>query len=222
MEQSALVATTTAKGGKGKTIAVIVGGLVVLGGGIAAYFLFFNKDANGQTFFKRKKAEADAKKLNDELAKEDKAKETGQPYTSPPAPSGFPIASGNRGAEVKRLQSALNKNFGKSLKADGAFGTKTLAALREIGYDVPVNEPTLKLIEAGTRKGGNVQSGKSAIAIVSGIPIYDIYNRDRVIMTTAKGSVYHVTGLQGDSVLLADSEGGLKKWFAEKKYFATA
>lgn len=151
------------------TVAIAVGGFVVLGLGTTAFFLFGYKDENGQTWFQRKKSEAAAKKSDAEQAKEAAAKATAQPYTPPAAPSGFPIKSANRGELVKRLQRALKNIWGQTLAGsnggiDGVFGTSTLAGLRAIGYgDVVTDESVLQDIEKHVNKA-------AALAAIASIP----------------------------------------------------
>lgn len=168
------------KSGKGKTIIIVLGALTVVAG-VASFFAFAYKGTDGQTWYGKKKSDADAKKLSDELAKEEAAKATGTPYTPPPAPTGFPIKSGNRGAEVKRLQTALNNKWGAGLKTDGGFGKLTLAALRSTGYgDSVADEATLQNIEKHISKASSSISttatpnsiGKNLWSVNGGTKVY--------------------------------------------------
>lgn len=196
----------------------IVGGLI-LAGAVIGVFVIKGKD--DLTLWNRIRSKMGASGAKDEV--EQKEDEKKPDYTPPPMKSGFPLNANEKNKNVRSLQSALIKmGFAIAGAPSDYLGANTIKALKGAGYDVPLSEPDYKNIIAGKRKGGNVQSGKKAIALESGQPIKDIYQRDRVVMTTSKGSQYNVVGLQGDFVLLSDSSGGQKKWFAEKKYFTTA
>lgn len=92
----------------------------------------------------------------------------------------FPLGIGSRGSRVTKLQTAIiNKfNVGIGGGADGVFGSKTAAAVRGIGYAVPVSEADYNKILAGTKASAlsagadEIAVGDSVYAAKNGVPIY--------------------------------------------------
>lgn len=70
-----------------------------------------------------------------------------QPFKAKPKPAvkknPFPLRKGSRGAEVSKLQKALNRKLRppmSQLVVDGIFGSKTLAALKRVTGKEQVSE----------------------------------------------------------------------------------
>lgn len=81
----------------------------------------------------------DADKLADNLQSTETTKSPGGAFNIPAATAkdayGFPLSIGSTGEYVRKMQQALNANYGSELVVDGIFGTKTAKALSAHGFN---------------------------------------------------------------------------------------
>ena len=76
---------------------------------------------------------------NDTPVETETVKSPGGSFNIPAEPTkdayGFPLSIGSTGEYVRKMQQALNENYGSELVVDGIFGTKTAKALSAHGFN---------------------------------------------------------------------------------------
>ena len=101
---------------------------------------------------------------------------------SAPVTESFPLKKGMSGPKTKALQIAIRDKFGfMNVVADGAFGPKTLEAVVNAGYTVPLDQTNynrildgVKVVKSVTLSGGTkgVKTGDTVYAKANGVAAY--------------------------------------------------
>jgi len=104
---------------------LIIGGVTILGG-LGAYY-----------WIKKRKASKAALMENQSISQNTSV-------SNVIANSGFPLQSGSRGENVKRVQAFLNQKLNAGLVVDGIFGPNTLKALKALNGNSSVSESEFK------------------------------------------------------------------------------
>lgn len=100
---------------------------------------------------------------------------------SAPISESFPLKKGMSGPKTKMLQLALRNQFGfMNVVADGAFGPKTLEAVVNAGYTVPLDQTNYNRILEGVKvvnkttlgSQSGIKTGDTVYAKVNGIAAY--------------------------------------------------
>ena len=163
-----------------------IGILVATGVGAGIYFGFIRKDSQGKTWAQRLMSPSEPPVQTDPTIQP--VVDTVAPPPRPSAPSSnesFPMKKGMRGPNVRMLQTALINKFSIGIQggADGAFGSRTEAALALAGYSTPVSESDFNDILAGKRKGSStpspvtpMASGSSVYVSKNGVALYSYPN----------------------------------------------
>jgi len=130
----------------------LAGGLAVVGLGAGAYFLFGKGGETTDpalTRLLKETAEADP------VANPKRPRSTKRPRSSGGA---FPLRKGSKGPEVKKLQAALIRTYGRSILpkwgADGDYGSETERGLKSQGLPTTIDAVTFAKILAGERVQG--------------------------------------------------------------------
>lgn len=157
-----------------------IGILIATGVGAGIYFGFIKKDAQGKTWAQRLMEPSPKPVSTDPTIKP----VVEQPVTAPPPrPSSpnnesFPLKKGMRGPNVRSLQTAIINKFSIGIAggADGIFGSKTEAAVKNAGYTTPVSESDFNDIISGKRKSAaapaatnQMQSGSDVYVSKNGV-----------------------------------------------------
>jgi hypothetical protein len=210
MEQTMTLPVVGQKSPTGKTIAYVLGGLAIVGGGIATWIIFFNKDENGNTRFQNWKNKSSAK--DESQQKEETQVQQQQGAPAPPVISGFPIEVNTHNSNVKNLQNALINVWGQKISGAPSdyLGKNTLAALQKIGYNVPVSSPDYNNILAHKPKAVPAPAspiGKNLYSQYNGTRVYKVDKDgkgERTLYKVAKAGEYigKITGVDGGWYLL--------------------
>jgi len=119
-----------------KTILIISGAIVLIGGGIAAYHFFSKKPNTGE----EKSDKAKLKELEQKIKDIEKSGggvgsvSTDEYSATNPIPGSQILKTGNKGRRIAVWQALLNFYKGEKLKIDGEFGQLTRVASIKHGY----------------------------------------------------------------------------------------
>lgn len=132
------------KSKKGAVVAAVGGALTLVGG----YFVFFYKDKNGNTLWKKWTGKADEENPIEKVDTPTDAPPAGVAWVAENPSNPFPLKKGMFGGYTKNLQKALG------LKDDGKFGSGTEAKVKAKWGKVTVDKANYDSVVNPKASGG--------------------------------------------------------------------